>query len=56
MGMVIKQKDRIKIASDRKKGSIGELQGIFNKYAKRRVLGKERIKKATERGFTEGYR
>jgi bifunctional DNA-binding transcriptional regulator/antitoxin component of YhaV-PrlF toxin-antitoxin module len=50
------EKDGIKIVSIREKGSIGELQGIFNKYAKGRILRKEGVEKATERGFTEGYR
>jgi bifunctional DNA-binding transcriptional regulator/antitoxin component of YhaV-PrlF toxin-antitoxin module len=50
------EKDGIKIVSVREKGSIGELQGIFNKYAKGRILRKEGVEKATERGFTEGYR
>lgn len=50
------EKDGIKIVSSREKGSIGELQGIFSKYAKGRILRKERVEKATERGFTEGYR
>ena len=50
------EKDGIKIVSDREKRSIGKLQGIFNKYAKGRILRKEGVEKATEKGFVEGYR
>ena len=35
---------------------IGKLQGILSRYAKGKVLTKQKIEEVTEKGFVEGYR
>ena len=50
------EKDGIKIVPVKENKSIGTLQGIFNKYAKGKVLTEGKIEQATGKGFVERYR
>ena len=53
---VIEEKDGIKIVPIKKDLGIEKLQGIFNKYKKKKILTEKKIEKSTEEGFTEGYK
>ena len=53
---VIEEKDGIKIIPIKEDLSIEKLQGILNKYKKKKVLTEKKIEKSTEEGFTEGYK
>ncbi|MGA1796829.1 MAG: AbrB/MazE/SpoVT family DNA-binding domain-containing protein [bacterium] len=53
---VIEEKDGIKIIPIKEDLGIEKLQGIFNKYKKKKILTEQKIKEATEKGFTEGYK
>jgi len=53
---ILDDKNGIKIAVLKKQVRIEKLQGIFSNYVKAGVLTKKKIEKATESGFTKGYK
>ncbi|MGA1842076.1 MAG: AbrB/MazE/SpoVT family DNA-binding domain-containing protein [bacterium] len=53
---VIEEKDGIKIVPIKENTGIEKIQGIFNKYKKKKILTEKNIEKSTEKGFTEGYK
>ena len=52
---IINEKDGIKIIPIKGKQGIEELQGIFSKHAKGKVLTRGKIERATEKRLMEGY-